>query len=120
MVITIYLTFDLTFNGDYTGMYKWLDSHHALECGDSACRINYSVKYDKLETYADTQAVLDLIRKDLLSCVKFASKDRVYVASLFPDEKNKKRLAGRFIVGVRKPNPWDGAAGMIEVDPKID
>lgn len=120
MVITLYLTFDLTFNGDYAGLYKWLDSHKALECGDSACRLNYNVAYGRLETYADTQTVLGLIREDIASKVNFTSKDRVYVASVFPDDKNVKRLAGRFIIGVRKPNPWDGAAGIIDDDPKID
>lgn len=120
MVITIYLTFDLTFSGDYAGLYKWLDSHHALECGDSACRINYNVEYNKLETYADTQAILNLIRDDISSKVNFTNKDRIYVASIFPDEKNNKRLAGRFIIGARKPNPWDGAAGRIEPDSRID
>ena len=65
MTITIYLTYDLNFNGDYNGLYRWLDCHHALECGDSACRINYEVEHPQLETYEDTQSVLRIIRDDL-------------------------------------------------------
>lgn len=120
MYITIYLTYDLNFNGDYNGLYRWLDIHNALECGDSACRINYSVDYPQLENYDDTQSVLRIIREDLMANVKFTNKDRVYVASMFPDDKNKKRLAGRFIIGARKPNPWQGASGVVEGDISID
>lgn len=120
MYITIYLTFDLNFNGDYSGFYRWLDIHHAIECGDSACRLVYKVDHDKLETYEDTQAVLSIIRDDLKANIQFTSKDRVYVASMFPDDKNNKRLAGRFVVGVRKPNPWDGAAGIPDDNAPID
>ena len=31
----IWLSFDLGVAGDYPGLYKWLDEHDAVECGDS-------------------------------------------------------------------------------------
>lgn len=120
MNIVIYLTFDLNFNGDYNGLYKWLDSHNAIECGDSVCRINYTLKLEHLDTFEDTKEALSLIKKDIESSVNLSPKDRIYVASLFPDDKNHKRLAGRFIFGQRKSNPWHGYAVKDEDNFNVD
>lgn len=120
MNIVIYLTFDLNFNGDYNGLYKWLDSYNAVECGDSACRINYPLNLNHLETFEDTKEALRLIQKDIESSVKLSQKDRIYVASLFPDDKNNKRLVGKFIIGQRRVNPWQGYAFKEEENFNVD
>ena len=32
---TIWISYDLGVRGDYEGLYAWLDSHGAKECGDT-------------------------------------------------------------------------------------
>jgi hypothetical protein len=41
---TIWISFDLGIRGDYEGLYLWLDSHEAKECGESLALLHY--KYD--------------------------------------------------------------------------
>ena len=32
---TVWISYDLGIRGDYEGLYAWLDSHRAKECGDA-------------------------------------------------------------------------------------
>ena len=91
----VWLSFDLGVQGDYEGLYEWLDKHEAKECGESiACFWHES-----------RGAVPDSILKDLKSAVKLTGKTRVYVIWM-ADGKMK----GRFIIGRRKSPPWTGYA----------
>lgn len=35
MEVRIWISYDLGADGDYAGMYTWLDRHNAVECGNS-------------------------------------------------------------------------------------
>ncbi len=108
----VYLSFDLGFQSNYTKMYKWLDVHKALECGDSSCRFIYDFKsVQKNDNEEETKAMIAEIRKDITDHIDFLTTDRVYIASDFY-WKGEISLNGLFVVGKRKPsNPWDGASG---------
>lgn len=40
----VWITYDLGVQGDYKGLYAWLDDHQATECGDSTAFFNYELK----------------------------------------------------------------------------
>ncbi len=44
MKASIWLSFDLGVLGDFEGMYEFLDSHGAQECGDSLATFSYEYK----------------------------------------------------------------------------
>ncbi len=92
----LWISYDLGMNGDYDGMYTFLDKNKAVECGDSMARIiNYNIGKD--------------FRKDLLSKMKknveLDSDSRVYY--IFHD-KERGILRSGFIWGKRKRAPWYG------------
>jgi len=91
----IWLSFDLSVQGDYEGMYAWLDAHHAKECGDSVAALEYEYEKDLIEE----------LKQDLEESVKTDKRTRVYVIYHV-----SKRLKGRFIFGRRKNSPWYGYA----------
>ena len=96
MKSSVWISFDLGLQGDYEGLYSWLDLHEAIECGDSFAFIKYEFKKD---------LVIEL-KKDLEKNVSFTLKDRIYV--VFPDPKKVKISIGRFIIGGRRKAAWHG------------
>jgi hypothetical protein len=54
----IWLSFDLGVRGDYEGLYEFLDTHGAKECGDSLGFMNYEFKKD----------LITELEKDLEGC----------------------------------------------------
>jgi hypothetical protein len=93
----IWLSFDLGVRGDYEGMYEFLDTHGAKECGDSLAGFNYEYTGDLIKHL--TKAVKEAINAD--------KRSRVYVIYYDRDDKKQK---GRFIIGTRKAAPWVGRA----------
>lgn len=96
MTRTIWLSFDLGVNGDYEGMYTWLDAHDAKECGDSFAFLKYEFEHSLVEE----------LREELSRAVSLSPKARIYV--ILTTEGGKTR--GRFIVGNRRNAPWSGFA----------
>jgi len=95
----IWLSYDLSFKGDYERLYCWLDSHDAKECGDSVAALFYEYENDLVEELC----------KDLRNDINFNKGDRVYI--IYKD--GEKKLKGKFIIGRRKPSPWAGYAGKL-------
>jgi hypothetical protein len=91
-----WLTYDLGIDGDYDGLYAWLDQVGARECGDSACFFQFDAKQKKPDT-----AILAAIRK----FAKLRTKDRLYLIL-----KRDDKITGRFINGSRRRAPWAGFA----------
>ncbi|MGH9432555.1 MAG: hypothetical protein ACRD3T_13520 [Terriglobia bacterium] len=93
----VWVSFDLGVKGDYEGMYAWLDSHDAKECGDSvAC---FSYEHPSIDLLQD-------MKEDLNKNVELdTKKSRIYVVSNV-DGKPK----GKFIFGRRRNAPWVGVA----------
>lgn len=93
----IWISYDLGIDGDYEGIYEWLDSHDARECGDSLAVLSYKYKSD---------LIVDL-NKDLRRNIKLRSKDRIYI--VYSKDGN---TAGKFLYGRRKFSPWKGYANL--------
>ena len=81
-------------------MYAWLDNHKAIECGDSVAFIKYSIPHEM-----DDKEFVEYLSKDLEKSISFKPGDRVYLIRRV-DEENCSY--GKFIIGKRKANPWEG------------
>lgn len=117
---TVFLSYDLAFDGDYDGLYKWLDNHKAIECGSSFCKFTYHT--DELESfinYDDTIKFLNILAKDLVEHIKASNRDRFYIVSEFITMDGKNTTAGAFLLGQRKESPWIGR-GDYAVDKKVE
>lgn len=90
---TIWLSYDLGLRGDYEGLYTWLDSKGAKECGNS-------IAYLKIQG-TDINDALERLSHEIQSNIKVAINNRFYVIS---------KGGGRFIIGGRKASPWEGYA----------
>ena len=98
-----WISFDLGLKGDYNGLYKWLDNQNAKECGDSVAAF---------KRHVTSFNFVDIIRKELQEQVKFNSSDRVYLIWL--EEETTTKAKGKFIIGKRKPAPWEGYGDVFE------
>ncbi|MBF0606933.1 MAG: hypothetical protein SFH39_15960 [Candidatus Magnetobacterium sp. LHC-1] len=98
----IWLIFDLTIYSDYEGMYYWLDTVNAKECGDSTATFTFEYNSDLVTEL--TEAVKNH--------VNLQEKDRIYVIFTTDDGT----LKGRFIFGKRRGAPWAGLAAENEDD----
>jgi hypothetical protein len=96
MIIGLWISYDLGVEGDYQGLYGWLDSKKALECGDSMAFMKM-----KLNSY---ESLIDDIKRELKESVSLKKGDRIYLICF----DNKKIIRGRFILGKRKRSPWEG------------
>jgi hypothetical protein len=100
----IWLSYDLGVDGDYDGIYRWLDGKDAVECGDSCA----SMMVD-----SGTRATDEIVKMDLRKSVKLRARDRVYLIY----KKRDGKWSGKFIYGGRKAAPWAGFAVTEEVEP---
>ena len=90
----VWVSYDLGVDGDYEGMYAWLDNHAAKECGDSVALVLY-------ESHGDLVAEL---KAELKASVRLTPKSRIYAIYLGDGMKIK----GTWLVGSRKQAPWTG------------
>lgn len=117
----IYLSYDLSIQGDYNSLYKWLDIHQAKECGESVCFLTYDFDgIDANDTDDSSIEMLKALRQDLNDNISFGSSDRVYMmGDLY--YKGGEKLVGAWVVGRRKENnPWDGFGNSADEEPKVD
>jgi hypothetical protein len=92
-----WLSYDLGIKGDYPGLYTFLDSVNAKECGNGIAFFH--------KDYGDD--FLAGLEKDLKEHVKVATTDRIYVVYV---ETSSGKAKGRFLFGMRKRAPWEGYA----------
>ena len=100
----IWLSYDLGIKGDYPGLFTFLDTHNAKECGDGLATFEFEWNLD-LESELSAQ---------LKGSISFAPSDRIYL--IYRDRKEMKNR-GKFIVGKRRVTaPWNGMSllGVIE------
>lgn len=91
---TVYLSYDLGFDGDYEGLYRFLDQHQATECGSSLARFTYNY-------ITDLKAELT---KELETHISVTPKVRIYIIFKNGDDIMK----GIWLYGNRKNPPWAG------------
>lgn len=90
----VWVCFDLGVSGDYPGMYAWLDSAGARECGDNVAFVEYEAASDLLAE----------LKRDLQEAVEIGKKSRVYV--IYRSDEGK--VTGAFLFGSRRQAPWTG------------
>lgn len=96
MTKAIWISFDLGIEGDYKGLYKWLDKNNAVECGDNFAYIRKSID----STIDLPKKIKDEIKED----VSIKKGDRIYIIY----RNVEKKVKGDFIFGSRKRSPWEG------------
>ena len=99
MEIGVWLSYDLGIKGDYQNLYAWLDDQNAIECGNSIAYFKFNAT-----SYASIEKD---IQKSLKSKITFNLGDRIYIVSK-REIGEEIRTIGRFIIGKRKSNPWEG------------
>jgi hypothetical protein len=90
-----WLSYDLGLQGDYEGLYAWLDEHAAVECGESMAAFYYEYKSN----------FKDELKQDLENSIKTDKRTRLYVV-----RQESGQAKGSFIIGRRKNAPWAGSA----------
>lgn len=93
----IWISYDIGVRGDYEGLYAWLDSKRAKECGDSLAFIEYE----------DDGNIIESLRSEIKEVVELTKKMRIYVIYR---EADTNKLKGKFLFGTRKAAPWTGYA----------
>ena len=101
----VWLSFDLGVNGDYDGMYAWLDDHKAKECGSSVACFQFSCDSDLPQA----------LKTEIEDAVSLNKRSRVYL--IYRDEN---KFKGRYIIGKRKSAPWAGYGAYEEHDDEQD
>jgi len=94
----IWIAFDLGVNGDYDGMYGWLDNHEARECGDNFAFLRFEYEDDLLDELKAS------IKDRVLLSPRKGRNNRIYV--VYQTEENK--IKGAFLFGTRRKPPWIG------------
>lgn len=95
---SFWLSYDLGVGGDYEGLYEWLDSKKAIECGESVAYFQIDVKS------ANLKDIKKLIKSQISKKISTNSKTRIYLIW----KNDKGGISGSFIFGSRKPSPWAG------------
>ena len=93
MKSTVWVSYDLGINGDYDGLYSWLDIQGAKECGTSVAFLTYVHDGDLMES----------LKEEIASMVSLDKRSRIYVV-----RKEDDGIKGRYLVGRRKAAPWEG------------
>jgi hypothetical protein len=102
----VWLSFDLGVQGDYEGLYAWLDSKKAKECGANIACFSYNHAGDVVES----------LRRELGKNIKFNKRTRFYVIYKRAGDK----LVGTFVRGLRKSPPWAGFGSLGETAEDTD
>lgn len=114
----LYLSYDMSFAGDFNNLYQWLDAHDAMECGDNFCRLSFPYS-GELDCKESVMSFLDALKTDMTSHITFSGNDRIYV--LFPSTmKGSPDMVGTFLIGQRHDAPWTGRAKKTNLELQID
>jgi hypothetical protein len=105
MRTSVWLSFDLGVRGDFEGMYQFLDSHGAKDCGNNVGTFHFNYKNDLIAELTES----------IQASVTFDKRSRVYV--IFQEDG---KYMGRFIIGRRKSPPWAGFSVSTENQAEVD
>lgn len=98
MKIWVMLNYDLGLKGDYQSLYRFLDNHRALDCGNCNAAFEVQVSFDTFDE------ICEEIRTLLSKEVVFSQTDRIY---LTVTDKHK-QMRGKFLFGGRRRAVWEG------------
>ena len=105
MKSVVWMSYDLGVNGDYDGIYAWLDNHGAKECGSSVAFFDYEHEGD----------LLPALKRDIQAAVDLDKKARVYVI-----RRQDGYIKGRYLIGNRKGAPWEGYGDVADAEDDSD
>lgn len=91
----MWLVYDFDLGGDIQGLFKWLDSKSAIECGSGVAFLNFNFEENFYQELKD----------ELMEHVTIQKKDRIYIIY-----RDARKMRGKFLSGERKKNPWAGYA----------
>jgi hypothetical protein len=91
----IWLVYDFDLGGDIQGLFKWLDSKGAIECGSGVAFLYFEFE----------EAFYQELKEELKKHVTIQNKDRIYIIY-----RDARKMRGKFLSGERKKNPWAGYA----------
>ncbi len=91
----MWLVYDFDLGGDIQGLFKWLDSNSAIECGSGVAFLNFNFEENFYQELKD----------QLMEHVTIQKKDRIYIIY-----RDARKMRGKFLSGERKKNPWAGYA----------
>jgi hypothetical protein len=102
---TVWLSFDLGIQGDYEGIYRWLDERGAKECGEGLAVF----KIDRSSSIAPD------LKASLQDAITTDRQTRIYCVFR---EQSTGRNKGVFLFGGRRAAVWTGyspsAAGVAD------
>lgn len=96
----IWLNWDLGINGDYDGLYMWLDKHKAKSCGDAFAVVEFEAEFSPMA---------DSLYASLINAVTLRKTDVIYAVY-----KEGNSIIGKFIYGSRKRGDWFGCSDRID------
>lgn len=99
MLKRFWLSYDFGIDGDYDGLYGWLDEIKAVECGEGTASF-------QIEIGAAKDVSGSVLRKIRQQPTKLRARDRLYLVWI--GERGK--VKGKFIHGKRRRAPWSGYA----------
>ncbi len=95
MKSAVWISFDLGIKGDYEGLYRWLDEHLAVECGDNLGFVR--IDHPK-------EDIVRFFTQELAKAVRLDERSRIYIIW----KNTKGNVSGTWVVGGRRVPPWRG------------
>ncbi len=97
-----WLSYDLGLKGDYAGLYNWLDTIKAKECGNGMAFFRRECTGNPIEVF----------KKEISTYVQISATDRIYLVFIEfegePPKLEDLKVKGNFIFGKRKRPAWEG------------
>ncbi len=88
----VWLSYDLGVGGDYEGLYTFLDTLGAKECGDSLAFFEYEYESD-LESE---------LKKEIREKVSLNKDDRIYIIATYYTQEGKKKVRSKVFIWEKK------------------
>ncbi|QXV67578.1 hypothetical protein INP83_03130 [Mucilaginibacter sp. 21P] len=96
----VWIAYDFGLRGDYQGLYTWLDTNKALECGQGLAFLKFATTKD-----VSSSDLMAEVMKDFKRSVKVSKTDRIYIVC---KDSISNKIKGDFLNGARKAAPWEG------------
>ena len=109
--MNVFISYDFGMKGDYEGLFKWLDEHHAEERGYGIGMIK-DFQYDKTIIKTDLD-LFNYVKDELKIKIKIGSTDRIY---MIWDSVETSKIQAGFLFGKSKQAPWTGYAPSSQLD----
>lgn len=99
----LWVSYDLGLNGDYPGLYRFLDNHKAQEIGNSAATFVFECDVENDDEF------ISVLKGSIAESLNDTKNVRIYVIRAQREDGNTiSKVTGSFLLGRRKSNPWEG------------